>query len=297
MAMDALHSAWRRFPEAPPAAGEVRRIILDSWVRSQEAGVPRDRLPSRHGPGRLTPDTELPAVGTPHLEWTSDAMADVPHVICLVDPEGIVLESLTNHAQMRERFGLVPGQDWSERAVGTNAVGTALALQQPVAVVACEHWNHPLHDLVTHAAVVRTADEGVAGAVLLATTLDDETSARLALACHSAYAIEQGLAHFEVERQRGRVTALLADRDRLLEAAEEISRRKDDALGVLSHGLRMSLTAILGWVRLLRSGVLDQAWTASALEIIEHNARLQATLTEDLLHLSRIVAGPARPAT
>ena len=66
---------------------------------------------------------------------------------------------------------------------------------------------------------------------------------------------------------------------------------KDRFLAVLSHELRTPLTAMLGWVRLLRVGRLDETATARALEVIERNTKLQAQLIEDLLHVSRIVAG------
>ena len=47
----------------------------------------------------------------------------------------------------------------------------------------------------------------------------------------------------------------------------------------------------MGWSRLLRSGKLNAAKTAQALEIIERNAQLQSQLIEDLLDVSRILRG------
>jgi signal transduction histidine kinase len=88
------------------------------------------------------------------------------------------------------------------------------------------------------------------------------------------------------------------ERRRLLEQtqaartdAEEANRAKDQFLAVLSHELRTPLNAMLGWVTILRSGRLEPAATARALETIERNTRVQATLIEDLLDVSRITAG------
>jgi CheY-like chemotaxis protein/anti-sigma regulatory factor (Ser/Thr protein kinase) len=47
----------------------------------------------------------------------------------------------------------------------------------------------------------------------------------------------------------------------------------------------------LGWAKLLRTGRLDEAKTARALEVIERNAKLQTQLIEDLLDVSRILQG------
>ena len=73
--------------------------------------------------------------------------------------------------------------------------------------------------------------------------------------------------------------------------AEIASRTKDQFLATLSHELHTPLQAILGWVRMLRSGSLDETVAARALETIERNARIQARLIDDLLDVSRIVSG------
>jgi two-component system CheB/CheR fusion protein len=78
------------------------------------------------------------------------------------------------------------------------------------------------------------------------------------------------------------------------EEFERVSSMKDDFLAVLSHELRTPLTAMMGWTRLIRSGKLDSVRFAHAIEIIERNTWLQARLIEDLLDVSRIIAGKLR---
>jgi two-component system CheB/CheR fusion protein len=75
---------------------------------------------------------------------------------------------------------------------------------------------------------------------------------------------------------------------------ERVSTMKDEFLALLSHELRTPLTAMLGWTRLLRSGKLDADRSAHAVDIIERNTWLQARLIEDLLDVSRIIAGKLR---
>lgn len=89
-----------------------------------------------------------------------------------------------------------------------------------------------------------------------------------------------------------------AERDRLLAQekaarteAERANRIKDEFLAVLSHELRTPLNPILGWSKLLQSGRLNPQKAASAIEIIERNAKLQAQLIEDLLDVSCILQG------
>ena len=81
------------------------------------------------------------------------------------------------------------------------------------------------------------------------------------------------------------------------ETAEAANRAKDEFLSVLSHELRTPLNAMLGWVRMLKAGALDEENSARALEVIERNTRLQSSLIEDLLDVSRIISGKMRIET
>lgn len=76
--------------------------------------------------------------------------------------------------------------------------------------------------------------------------------------------------------------------------AEDASRMKDDFLATISHELRTPLQSILGWTHMLRRGALDGAAGLRALEAVERNAKAQAALIEDILDVSRIIAGKLR---
>ena len=74
----------------------------------------------------------------------------------------------------------------------------------------------------------------------------------------------------------------------------DADQAKDRFLAVVSHELRTPLTAMLGWIRLLTTGMLDDATSARALPVIERNTKLLAQLIDDLLDVSGIVAGKLR---
>ncbi len=88
------------------------------------------------------------------------------------------------------------------------------------------------------------------------------------------------------------------ERERLLEqarsaqlAAEQAARTKDDFLATLSHELRTPMSAMLGWLHLLKTGKLTPDQQLAALETIERNAYLQNQLVNDMLDVSRIITG------
>jgi len=71
---------------------------------------------------------------------------------------------------------------------------------------------------------------------------------------------------------------------------EDANRRKDQFLATLSHELRTPMTAVLGWARMLKLG-LPEAEAREAVDAIEKSAEVQAQLIDDVLDVSRIVAG------
>jgi len=87
------------------------------------------------------------------------------------------------------------------------------------------------------------------------------------------------------EHERTREHARLSARLQAADAA------KDQFLAMVSHELRGPLHAMLGWTRLLRTERLGEAARERALETIERNAVAQTRLVEDLLDISRVVAG------
>ena len=90
------------------------------------------------------------------------------------------------------------------------------------------------------------------------------------------------------------ITAQKLAEERLLRAdlaLREADRRKDEFLAVLSHELRTPLSTLLMYGQLLRQGTMDPNRVRVAAEAIERAARIQARLIDDLLDVSRIVAG------
>jgi PAS domain S-box-containing protein len=73
--------------------------------------------------------------------------------------------------------------------------------------------------------------------------------------------------------------------------AEEASRSKDEFLATVSHELRTPLNHMLGWITMLRSGKLQSDKVEKAYDTIERNVRTQGRLIDDLLDVSRIIAG------
>ena len=89
----------------------------------------------------------------------------------------------------------------------------------------------------------------------------------------------------------GRERAARRRAELLRESLERAQREKDEFLALLAHELRNPLSAILGWLVILRQGKCDDQLLAKGLDTIERSARTQDRIIEDVFDLSRINSG------
>ncbi len=88
--------------------------------------------------------------------------------------------------------------------------------------------------------------------------------------------------------------SLAVDNAQAYGRANEANRVKDAFLATLSHELRTPLNAILGYARMLRLGTIAPERTKNAIDVVERNATALKQIIEDVLDVSRIVAGRLR---
>jgi signal transduction histidine kinase/CheY-like chemotaxis protein len=94
----------------------------------------------------------------------------------------------------------------------------------------------------------------------------------------------------EVEEQR----LVLARSEAGRQQAQEANAAKDQFLATLSHELRTPLGVMQGWVEMLRTGEMNPELMARGFGVLDRSVRLQSKLIDDLLDVSRIVAGKLR---
>lgn len=100
-------------------------------------------------------------------------------------------------------------------------------------------------------------------------------------------------AYFErLRSEQDRVN--LARTEAARQQAHEANAAKDQFLATLSHELRSPLNVMVGWTQMLRSGQMGGDAVARGFDVLERSVHLQAKLIEDLLDVSRIIAGKLR---
>lgn len=145
----------------------IREVVAASWTRSLAAGV----APEAAGAPVVLTDGELeaaraasplaPLIDTILLNLaTLDANA--PHVIAIGDPTANLLWVAGDAATVdaAREMGFQDGAAWAETRAGTNAVGTAAALDHAVQIFSAEHLLAAVHPWTCSAAPIHDPATG-----------------------------------------------------------------------------------------------------------------------------------------
>jgi len=129
----------------------VRDVVADSWLRSVAAGVDVD---ASRPPITLDPDLlseyraghRLAAVFPLLYDVLGRAAEDCDSIMAVSDARGQLLWVRGKPGVLRraESIQFVEGAQWDEHHAGTNAPGTALRLDAPVAIKSAEHFVRPV---------------------------------------------------------------------------------------------------------------------------------------------------------
>ncbi|MFD4505426.1 GAF domain-containing protein [Streptomyces sp. NPDC058457] len=167
-----LRRAHETFTTAGTVPRPVRSVVAESWRRSARAGVGPDgaaRVELTDGDlGAYRAEHPLARVMPLFRELMGTFAADGEHLLAVCDADGRLLWVEGHPATRRraDRMNFVPGARWSETAVGTNAPGTAVAVDRPVQVFAAEHYIRRVQPWTCAAAPVHDPRTGrVLGAV------------------------------------------------------------------------------------------------------------------------------------
>jgi hypothetical protein len=144
----------------------VRPVVADSWKRSAVA------LPSADSTAPIEiSDGDLEAYRAAHplarvLPIFRDLLGglaeDGEHLMAVCDAYGMLLwvEGTASVLRGAEDMNFVPGARWDEAHAGTNAPGTALAVDHPLQIFATEHFSRQVQRWTCAAAPIHDPSTG-----------------------------------------------------------------------------------------------------------------------------------------
>ncbi len=168
-----LNEAHDEFVTTGHADPALRQLVLDSWQRSVDGGLDPEQAMAtiRLDDAALAEirDTHPLAAGMPVIRrLLVESAADSGLLVAVSDAVGQLLwvEGSPALRASAEAMHFVPGADWSEISAGTNAPGTALALDRPVQIFGPEHLARKVTPWSCSAAPIHDPDTGAVLGVL-----------------------------------------------------------------------------------------------------------------------------------
>ena len=289
-----LHDAHDAFLSTGAVDGPVRSVVRESWRRSLRGGLDPER-----DLAAITLDSERLeeirrehplAAGMPVVRrLLVESAADAGLLVAVSDAAGQLLwvEGAARLRAMAEQMNFVAGADWSEASAGTNAPGTALALDMAVSMLGPEHLARPVTPWSCSAAPVHDPDTGaVLGVIDLTGGAEVASATSLGLVRATAAAVE---AELRLERVRGAPSSRIG----WTPGAE---RPRIDVLGVrgalLHHGATTTrLSARHSEIALLVASA-DRGLTTAELAVALSDDELpEVTIRAELSRLRQVLGG------
>jgi hypothetical protein len=239
----ALRRLYESFQSGKDVGGRVRAVVTRSWARSANAGVD----PSGHLAPIVMDDREIDERWSRHplypvlpmlRDLLSGATSESSHMLVISDAKGVLMWIEGHHRVIEATHNMhfVCGADWSEAGAGTNALGTAIAVDHPVQIFSAEHFNRIVHPWQCSGAPIHDPATGeILGVVDLTGHLRTAHPHTLALVTAAAGMAEAYLRHDQLRRDEAIREAYL-ERIAGVTQPTALVRRSGHVIAAVPHG-------------------------------------------------------------
>ncbi len=193
-----IAKAWDDFIHRGYINPAVRYEIAESWKRCKAYGV--DHMNGRGNDiykvpieSKMQDNAELILVAHPIVQSIYNIVAGSGFVIILVDREGYIIDIIGDEEIMQraDQLNFVKGSLWTEKAVGTNAIGTALYLDKPIQTIGAEHFGINQHSWTCSGAPIHDSEGNIIGCINMSGNYYNAHSHTLGIVMAAAQSIEK----------------------------------------------------------------------------------------------------------
>jgi len=223
-----LRAARHNFEMGLPVEPDsVRSIILESWHRCRQFRLdPKSGsqyvLPPEETKNRLEQYHALLKAAYDYLVYLYEDILQREGMVLLSDVEGVILFSAGNAGTYEAPK---VGTDWSEKAIGTNGVGTCVYLRQPIQIFAEEHFRYIRHALYCSGAPIYGPTGHLLGCLNVTGTSENVHTHTLGMVISLAKAIEKQI----------RVNQITEENQKIIRQQSEILNFITDAVIIINQ--------------------------------------------------------------
>lgn len=168
--LEEIEKAWKGFVEDGKLPTNINPMIISSWKRCKNYGVDpyggRGTSVSKQKMDKVFADnSELLEIAIPIMENLNSLVLGTGFILVLGDKDGVILHIIGEDVIKKrgEQLLFQTGSLWSEKAVGTNAIGTCIVEKEPIQIIGAEHFCKTHHIWTCSAAPIRDKNGQVIG--------------------------------------------------------------------------------------------------------------------------------------
>ncbi|GAB6455582.1 MULTISPECIES: sigma-54-dependent Fis family transcriptional regulator [Bacillus] len=194
-----LHT-WKKFvDEGVLDSNRINERISESWHRCKQANVnPHMNKGQKILSSNVFQDQKKKSeifldIAIPQIQNMRKTIDELQMMALLIDPDGYVL-SLSGNQQTLKRakhINFIEGVKWTEAAVGTNAIGTALEIEEAIMISGTEHYSVASHSWSCAAAPIHNDDGKLIGVLDFSCPIEFSHPYMLGMVTSIAHAIER----------------------------------------------------------------------------------------------------------
>ncbi|MED0905678.1 sigma-54-dependent Fis family transcriptional regulator [Bacillus nitratireducens] len=194
-----LHT-WKKFvDEGVLDSNRINERISESWYRCKQANVnPHMNKGQKILSSDIFQDQKKKSeifldIAIPQIQNMRKTIDELQMMALLIDPDGYVL-SLSGNQQTLKRakhINFIEGVKWTEAAVGTNAIGTALEIEEAIMISGTEHYSVASHSWSCAASPIHNDDGKLIGVLDFSCPIEFSHPYMLGMVTSIAHAIER----------------------------------------------------------------------------------------------------------
>ncbi|PED37947.1 sigma-54-dependent Fis family transcriptional regulator [Bacillus cereus] len=194
-----LHT-WKKFVnEGVLDSNRINQRISESWHRCKQANVnPHMNKGQKILSSNIFQEQKKKReifldIALPQIQNMRKTIDELQMMALLIDPDGYVL-SLSGNKQTLKRakhINFIEGVKWTESAVGTNAIGTALEIEEAIMISGTEHYTVASHSWSCAAAPIHNDDGKLIGVLDFSCPIEFSHPYMLGMVTSIAHAIER----------------------------------------------------------------------------------------------------------
>ncbi|RQD69998.1 MAG: sigma-54-dependent Fis family transcriptional regulator [Tindallia sp. MSAO_Bac2] len=208
--INTVRDAWNTLvKKGIPPQEQIRSEVAASWKRSMDFsvdpydGLCKDVLERTELSVLLQEKKKMIETAKPIMKTLYKSVQGNSFVVVLTSENGRILEMIGDDEviQSAKEINFTTGANWCEASVGTNAIGTCLALDKPVQIAGAEHFCQKHHPWFCSAAPIHEYSGDIIGCLNLSCSVERDYKKDQGMVVAAVRAIENQLHRGETQEK------------------------------------------------------------------------------------------------